>query len=146
MGSCSEHAIKQPVSIPVGKAAMVPIVTGAVKGEKLTIYDPEADTAHALNGFLLKNSTGLQLPGGPITVFADGSRVGDAQIGTMRPGEDRFPLLRRRSDLAVAHEAPKLNQQTLTSPRRAACLWSPAGSSGRTSTPSATMGSWRRRR
>lgn len=89
-GELFAYSIKEPVTIARGRSAMVPIVSAEVSGEAVSIYDPEVDRTKALNGFLLKNSTGLHLAGGPITVFADSVYAGDAQITQMQPNDDRL--------------------------------------------------------
>ncbi len=114
VGELFAYSIEQPVSIAKGQAAMVPIVTASVTGEKISVYDPASDATHALNGFRLKNNTKLQLSGGPITLFEDGIYAGDAQIGTLRPGEDRFLSYAVDLDLVAAREAPRQHQETLS--------------------------------
>ncbi|MFN3649936.1 MAG: hypothetical protein ACK47B_10165 [Armatimonadota bacterium] len=89
-GELFEYAIRQPVTLPRGKAAMVPIVGAAVAGERLSIFDPAADRTHALRGVRLKNTTAAHLAGGPITVFDGGTYAGDAQVGHLGPGEERL--------------------------------------------------------
>ena len=113
-GELFEYAIQQPVTLAKQKAAMVPIVTTAVEGEKLSIFDPAADAKHALNGFRLKNSTGLHLSGGPITVFEGGVYAGDAQIGNLTPGEERLLSYAVDLELVVGHEEPKFRQETIS--------------------------------
>ena len=93
---------------------MVPIVTETVAGEKLSIYDPSSDASHALNGFRLKNNTGLHLAGGPITVFQGGSYAGDAQITNLQPGEERLLAYAVDLDLVTGQQNPKYRQDTLS--------------------------------
>src|SRR5207249_7407580 len=113
-GALFEYAIKQPVSLMKGQAALVPIAGAAIDGEALSIYDPASDSNHALNGFRLKNSTGLHLAGGPITVFRNGIYAGDAEIGHLQPGDDRLLSYAVDLDLIAAHEEPKFRQDTVS--------------------------------
>jgi hypothetical protein len=113
-GELFEYAVKQPVTLAKGQAAMVPIVSGSIEGERLSIYDPDADARHALNGIRLKNTTGLHLAGGPITVFRSGVYAGDAQVTDVRPGEERLLSYAVDLDLAAASEAPRVRQETLS--------------------------------
>ena len=85
-----------------------------IDGEPLSIYDPGSDARHALNGFLLKNTTGLHLAGGPVTVFQGGIYAGDAQITNLQPKEDRLLSYAVDLDLVVGHETPKFHQETLS--------------------------------
>lgn len=113
-GELFEYAIKQPVTIAKQQAAMVPILGTNVEGERLSIYDPESDARHALNGFRLKNTTGLHLAGGPVTVFQAGGYAGDAQITNLQPGEERLLSYAVDLELVADREAPKTSQETLS--------------------------------
>jgi len=106
-GDLFEYAISQPITLPKGRAAMVPIVTTDVKGEKLTLFDAATDRTHALHGFRLRNSTGLHLAGGPITVFQEGVYAGDAQIQQTQPDEERLLSYGVDADIVVGMAPPK---------------------------------------
>jgi hypothetical protein len=114
VGELFMYAIQQPITLARGKAAMVPIVSQSVEGERLSIYDAASDAEHALNGFRLKNNTGLHLSGGPITVFQDGVYAGDAQIGHLGPGEERLISYAVDLDLVAGHQDPDPRQETLS--------------------------------
>lgn len=90
VGELFRYSIDVPVTLARQKSAMLPIVNGAVKGEKLSIYNPAVHAKHPLNGLKLVNSTGLHLMQGPITVFDGGEYGGDARIEDLRPGTERL--------------------------------------------------------
>jgi hypothetical protein len=113
-GELFEYAIREPVSIPHGQAALVPIVSETLNGEKISIFDARSSADYALSGFRLKNSTGLHLQGGPITVFDGGIYAGDAQISNMAPDEDRLISYAVDSDLVIGREGQN-NFQTIVS-------------------------------
>ena len=113
-GDLFEYAIKQPLTLPRQQAAMVPIVSERVEGEKLSIYDPSSDAKHALHGFRLTNSTGLHLSGGPVTVFQAGIYAGDAQITHLQPKEDQLLSYAVDLDLVADHKEPKFRQDTVS--------------------------------
>lgn len=113
-GDLFEYAIKQPVTLPRKQAAMVPIVTETIQGEPMSIYNAAVDARHALVGFQLKNSTGLHLAGGPITVFQSGIYAGDAQITNLQPGEERLISYAVDLELTTAHKEPKVAENTLS--------------------------------
>ena len=92
---------------------MVPIVSERIDGERISIFDPSSDTKRALNGFRLRNSTGLHLSGGPITVFRDGAYAGDAQVTNVAPREERLLSYAVDLELVVDHETPKYRQETV---------------------------------
>lgn len=102
-GELFEYAIAHPVSIAKRSAAMVPIVGGAIEGEKLSIYNP-AVFARPLRGFLLKNTSGVHLAGGPLTVFDDELYAGDAQVADVTPGDERLISYAVDLDLVARHE------------------------------------------
>ncbi len=113
-GDLFEYAIAQPISLAKSRAAMVPIVTAEVEGQKVSIFDPAVDSRRALRGFRLRNSTGLHLAGGPITVFQDGIYAGDSQIEQLQPKEDRLLSYAVDLDLVTGVEAPKFRTETLS--------------------------------
>ena len=90
VGELFRYSIDTPVTLARQKSAMLPIVNGAVKGEKLSIYNSAVHPKHPLNGLKLINSSGLHLMQGPITVFDGGEYAGDAQIEDLRPGTERL--------------------------------------------------------
>ncbi len=89
-GAFFQYTINEPVSIRRRESAMVPIVNEKIDGERLSVYNQQVDATHPLNGIRLKNSTGLYLNAGPITVFEDGQYAGDARIENLAPGVDRL--------------------------------------------------------
>ena len=90
VGELFQYAIDMPVTLGRQKSAMLPIVNGSVKGEKVSIYNEQVQAKHPLNGLRLKNTTDLHLMQGPITVFDDGTYAGDAQIEDLPPGSERL--------------------------------------------------------
>jgi hypothetical protein len=113
-GELFEYAIREPVTIPKQQAAMVPIVSQNIAGERVSIYNPTADRERALNGFRLQNNTGLHLAGGPITVFQDGIYAGDAQITSITPGQDRLISYAVDLELIPAVLEPKEQAETVS--------------------------------
>lgn len=89
-GELFQYTIRTPVSLPRQHSAMLPIVNQAVKGEKVSIYNPGTHPKHPLNGLELVNATGLHLMQGPITVFEGGVYAGDAKLPDMKPDEKRL--------------------------------------------------------
>ncbi len=120
-GELFEYAIAQPVSIPKNQAAMVPIVSQSIGGERVSIFNPAA-SPHVLSGFRLKNNTKLSLAGGPLTVFQDGVYAGDAQIGNVGPGDERLISYAVDGELVPAVHEPEQRSQTLSLVARAGVL------------------------
>ncbi|MBM3498322.1 MAG: hypothetical protein FJX74_06585 [Armatimonadetes bacterium] len=101
-GELFKYAIDQPVTIGRQKSAMIPIVNAAAEGEKVSVFSAATDPKHPYNGVKLKNTTGLHLMAGPITVFDGGIYAGDALIEDVAPGDER--LLTYAVDLDVEVE------------------------------------------
>jgi hypothetical protein len=89
-GELFEYRVRETITLPRHKSAMLPIVNGDIGGEKLSIYNERVHVKHPLNGFRLKNSTALHLLQGPITVFDGGTYAGDARIDSLPPGQERL--------------------------------------------------------
>ncbi len=102
MGNFFQYLIQRPVSIARQKSALLPIVNQEVEGTKVSIYNQGVHAKFPLHGLRLKNTTGLHLMQGPITVFEGSSYAGDARIMDLQPNEDR--LLSYAIDLGVEVE------------------------------------------
>jgi phage host-nuclease inhibitor protein Gam len=102
VGEMFRYQIATPVKLPRGKSAMLPIVNESVEGQKVAIYNESTHAKHPLSGLKLKNSTDLHLMQGPITVFADGTYAGDAQIQDLPPGTERLISYAMDLDTEVA--------------------------------------------
>jgi hypothetical protein len=109
-GELFEYAIAGATSIARGEAAMVPIVSGDIGGDAVSIVEsPLQQTGEipASNGFLLRNSSGLHLHGGPITVFAGGIYAGDALVSNLAPKDARLIAYARDLELVALQNEPK---------------------------------------
>ncbi len=90
VGELFQYEIQTPVTLPRQQSAMLVIAQGSVEGEKLSIYNAKVHAKHPLNGLKLKNTTGLHLMQGPVTVFDSGAYAGDAQIEDLPEGGERL--------------------------------------------------------
>ena len=99
VGELFQYAVDQPVTVARQQSAMIPIVNQGIEGEKVSVYNPAVQSQFPLNGIKLKNTTGLHLMGGPVTVFDGGVYAGDALVKDIPPGDER--LLTYAMDLAV---------------------------------------------
>ena len=79
VGELFAYESKSPVSIARRKAAMVPIITENVKGEKI-LYYRSAISPRLMNAFFLNNSTKLTLEPGPVTLFEGSTSVGEGLL------------------------------------------------------------------
>jgi hypothetical protein len=114
VGELFRYVIQTPVSLPRQQSAMLPIVNDSVKGEKVSIYNPEVHGKHPLNGLKMTNSTDLHLMQGPITVFDGGEYAGDARIDDLQPGTERLISYALDLDTEVAQQRTNEVQQLVS--------------------------------
>jgi hypothetical protein len=101
-GELFEYRIDTPVTLAKHTSALLPIISQTLQGQKLSIYNQATNSKHPLNGYRLKNTSGLHLMQGPITLFDGGAYAGDARIEDLPPGQDR--LISYALDLKVEVE------------------------------------------
>ncbi len=101
-GNLFRYAIRHPVTIPRQESAMLPIVNQGIQGQRVSIYNRNVQASHPLHGLKLKNTTGFDLMGGPLTVFEAGSYAGDARIGALPAGAERLISFALDLDTEVA--------------------------------------------
>ncbi len=90
LGDFFQYVLEHPVSLPRQKSAMLPIVQKEVEAERVSIYNEGTQAKHPLLGLRFKNTTGLHLMQGPITVFEGSSYAGDARVLDLQPKEERL--------------------------------------------------------
>jgi hypothetical protein len=113
LGDYFQYVLDQPVSLARQKSALLPIVNKEVEGQRVSIYNEHAQAKFPLLGLKFKNSTGLHLMQGPVTVFEGSSYAGDSRVMDVQPNEER--LLSYAVDLGTEVEAITENpRQTLT--------------------------------
>ncbi len=90
LGDFFQYVIDQPVTLPRQKSAMLPIVSKEVEASRVSIYNESTLAKHPLLGLRFKNTTGLHLMQGPITIFDGSSYAGDARVLDLQPNEERL--------------------------------------------------------
>jgi hypothetical protein len=103
LGDYFQYKIEHPVNLARQKSAMLPIVTKEIEGTKVSIYNQGTHAKFPLLGLKLKNSSGVNLMQGPITVFENNTYAGDSRILDLQPNEER--LLSYAIDLGTEVEA-----------------------------------------
>jgi hypothetical protein len=68
----------------------LPIVGKDVEGTRVSIYNKNTQPKSPLLGLRLKNTSGLHLLRGLLTVFEGGTYAGDARIADLQPNEERL--------------------------------------------------------
>ncbi|HEY3789399.1 MAG TPA: DUF4139 domain-containing protein, partial [Urbifossiella sp.] len=90
LGDFFQYAIDHPVSLARQKSAMLPIVGKDVEGSRVSIYNAAVQPKHPLLGLRFKNTSGLHLSQGPITVFEGSTYAGDTRVLDVQPNEERL--------------------------------------------------------
>jgi hypothetical protein len=90
LGDSFQYVIDHPVTLARQKSAMLPIVGKDVEAQRVSIYNPSVQAKHPLLGMRLKNTTGLHLNQGPITVFEGSTYAGDTRVLDVQPNEERL--------------------------------------------------------
>jgi hypothetical protein len=90
VGTLFQYAIEKPVSLQRQQSALLPIVNAPITGERFSIYNESTHPKYPLNAVKLKNSSGMHLMQGPITVFDGGAYAGDAQVTDLPTGGDQL--------------------------------------------------------
>jgi hypothetical protein len=90
LGDFFQYHLDKPVSLPRQKSALLPIVAKDVEGSRVSIYNERTQAKFPLLGLKFKNTSGLHLMQGPITVFEGSTYAGDARILDLQPGEERL--------------------------------------------------------
>jgi hypothetical protein len=90
LGDFFQYVVEKPVTLPRQKSALLPIVGKDVEASRVSIYNEHTQPKFPLLGLKLKNTSGLHLMQGPITVFEGSSYAGDARIADLQPNEERL--------------------------------------------------------
>jgi hypothetical protein len=90
LGDFFQYKIEHPVNLARQKSAMLPIVTKDIEGTKVSIYNQGTHAKFPLLGLKFKNSSGMNLMQGPITVFENNTYAGDSRILDLQPDEERL--------------------------------------------------------
>ncbi len=90
LGDLFEYEIEHPVTIRRNQSALVPIVLRPFEGRPVLLYNKAARAENPMRAVEFKNTTGLTLEGGPVTVLEGGSYVGEAMLETVKPDEQHL--------------------------------------------------------
>lgn len=99
LGELFEYKIDHKVSVARNRSALIPIVGASVEAVHVAIYNPAIRVKNPLSAIRFKNTSGLTLEGGPVTVLDGEAYAGEALIDTLKPDEQRY--LSYAVDLAV---------------------------------------------
>ena len=89
-GNLFEYKIDHPITIDRNCSAMVPIAATQVEGEAVDLYNRKTLQGNPMAAVRLKNTSGMTLEGGPVTVLQGGNYAGEALMKTVVPNETRY--------------------------------------------------------
>ncbi len=90
LGDFFQYALNKAVSLPRQKSAMLPIVGKDIEASRVSIYNEGVQAKFPLLGLKFKNTSGLHLMQGPITVFEGSNYAGDSRVLDIQPNEERL--------------------------------------------------------
>jgi hypothetical protein len=90
LGDYYQYVIDRPVDLARQKSALLPIVNKDVEGKRVSIYNSTVQAKHPLLGLRFKNTSGMPLSQGPITVFEGSVYAGDTRVLDLQPDEERL--------------------------------------------------------
>jgi hypothetical protein len=90
VGDLFQYQITNAVSVKRNQSALVPILHAALDGRRVAVYNREIREKNPMSAVRLRNSTGMMLEGGPVTVLEDEHYVGESMLDTMKPDEERL--------------------------------------------------------
>jgi len=90
VGDLFQYSIKNPVTVKRNQSALVPILQTTFDAKRVAVYNREVREKNPMSAMFIKNTTGLTLEGGPVTVMEDETYVGEAMLDTLKPDEERI--------------------------------------------------------
>ena len=90
VGDLFEYKIAQPITVRRDRSALIPIVQAKMDGERASIYNEAVRRDRPMGGLLLKNTTGLTLENGAITVIDGDAYAGEALMERLKNNEQRL--------------------------------------------------------
>jgi hypothetical protein len=112
VGEIFQFQVSSPVSIERQRSAMIPILTAAVSGKRVSIFNAADGSQFPMRGVEITNDSELALLPGPISVFDGPAYAGDAQIGQIPKGDKR--MLAYALDLEMAVLTKPESHTTMT--------------------------------
>ena len=103
LGELFEYRIKEPVTLQKNQSALVPIVSGEIAAERVSLWNHGTGAGRPLRAIWVTNTTGLTLDGGSMTIIDGNAFAGEGLMEPLKPKERR--LVSYASDLGVLVEA-----------------------------------------
>ncbi len=89
-GELFQYTISSPLTLKRQESAMIPVIAQDIESDKVSLFSQGTGSRFALNAVRIKNTTGLHLKGGPVTLFDAGVYAGDARMEDVAPTDSRL--------------------------------------------------------
>jgi hypothetical protein len=103
LGDLFEYRISHPVTLAKDQSALVPIVSADVDVEKVSLWNQSSGSGKPLRAVWLRNTSGLTLDGGSMTIVDGNAFAGEGLVDPLHPGERR--LISYAADLGTTVRA-----------------------------------------
>jgi len=123
VGDLFTYEITRPIDIGRGRSALVPILQSEIEIERVALYNEEVRDKNPMTAFRLKNSTGLVLEGGPVTVFEGDSYAGEAMLDTVRRDDVRLTPYSVELGITVKRISSSQTENVTKVTRKGQKLW-----------------------
>src|SRR3954451_5584108 len=90
LGDYYQYVVDRPVDLARQKSSLLPIVNKDIEGKRVSIYNSTVQPKHPLLGLKFKNTAGMPLTQGPVTVFEGSVYAGDTRVLDLQPDEERL--------------------------------------------------------
>ena len=94
VGGLFRYDLQDPVTVPDRSSTLVSIVNQRISGEEVVYFRPELSDSlqeiHPYRAVKFQNATGFTLESGPITVYSEGTFVGEGFVERMQSGRTSF--------------------------------------------------------
>ncbi len=94
VGVLFRYDLGDPVTVPDRSSTLVSIVNKRISGEEVVYFRPELESTsvetHPYRAVKFENGTGFTLESGPITVYSEGTFVGEGFVERMETGHTSF--------------------------------------------------------
>jgi hypothetical protein len=103
LGDLFEYRLKDPITIRKNQSALVPILSGDIEAEKVSLWSASSPGGRPLRAVWVTNTTGLTLDSGSFSVIEGQAFAGEGLMESFKPEEKR--LLSYALDLGVQVDA-----------------------------------------
>lgn len=94
VGSLFRYDLTDPVTVPDRSSTLVAIINSRVKGQEIVLFRPEltssSSKSYPYRAAMFANTSGFTLEKGPVTIYADGTFVGEGFVERLEQGHTAF--------------------------------------------------------